>query len=163
MQSSLVNVIKKKHINVIKIKERQNFIKNLIPYAIKKGNKNKIENIFRTLLFYIIKNPQIYNDFNYDLFLNSIKNVTPALSVKTKRKGSKNIYLPIPITKMRSKFLASTWLIKSAKTKQHTKFYKNLAEEFLESAKKKSLSFKKCFELHKLVETSLSNIKVKIK
>lgn len=163
MQPSLVNVIKKQEINVIKIKERQNFINNLIPYVIKKGNKNKIENIFRTLLFYIIKNPQIFNDFNYDQFLNSIKNVTPALSVKTKRKGSKNIYLPIPITTARSKFLASTWLIKSAKTKQHTKFYKNLSEELLESAKKKSLSFKKCFELHKLVEASLSNIKIKIK
>ena len=44
-----------------------------------------------------------------------------------------------------------------------TKFYKNLSEEILESAFKKSISFKKCFELHKLAETSLSNIKIKLK
>ena len=163
MQTTLVDVIKKKDINVIKIKERQNFINNLIPYAVKKGNKNKIENIFRTLLFYIIKNPQTFNDFNYNHILNSVKNITPSLGVKTKRKGSKNIYLPVPITKARGKFLASTWLIKNAKSKQNTKFYKNLSEEILESTFKKSISFKKCFELHKLAETSLSNIKIKLK
>ena len=53
--------------------------------------------------------------------------------------------------------------IKNAKSKQNTKFYKNLSEEILESAFKKSISFKKCFELHKLAETSLSNIKIKLK
>ncbi len=163
MQTVLKDKLKKKNPTILKIKERQTFINNLIPYAIKKGNKNKIENIFRTLLFYIIKNPQTFTDFNYEFLLNSIKNVTPSLGVKTKRKGSKNIYLPVPITKARSKFLASSWLIKNANAKQNTKFYKNLSEEILESAKKKSASFKKCFELHKLAETSLSNIKIKLK
>ena len=163
MQTVLKDKLNKKNLNISKIKERQIFINNLIPYAVKEGNKNKIENIFRTLLFYIVKNPQIYTDFTYEHLLNSIKNITPSLGVKTKRKGSKNIYLPVPITKSRGKFLASTWLIKNANAKQNNKFYKNLSEEILESAKKKSTSFKKCFELHKLAETSLSNIKIKLK
>jgi ribosomal protein S7 len=85
---------------------RKSFI-NLMQYAIKKGNKNKIENIFRSLLFYIIKNPNLQNNFNFNDIFNAISNTSPKMSVKTKRKGSKNIYIPITITENHSKYLSS--------------------------------------------------------
>jgi ribosomal protein S7 len=141
---------------------RKSFI-NLMQYAIKKGNKNKIENIFRSLLFYIIKNPNLQNNFNFNDIFNAISNTSPKMSVKTKRKGSKNIYIPITITENHSKYLSSNWLITHSKLKNNNTFYKNLAEELNESSKKKSLSFKKCYEMHKLAEASLSNLKGKLK
>jgi ribosomal protein S7 len=38
---------------------------------------------------------------------NAFLNTTPYVSVKTKRKGSKNIYLPLKITKKRGKYLSA--------------------------------------------------------
>ena len=132
---------------------RQDYI-NLIQYAIKKGNKNKVENILRSLLFFIIKNPSIQNTFNFADIKKAILNTSPKISVKTKRKGSRNIYVPIKITPSRSKFLSSKWIISHAKLKTNNKFYKNLAEEIIDSSKKTSLSTKKRNDLHKLAEAN---------
>ena len=136
---------------------------NLIQYAIKKGNKNKMENIFRSLLFFIIKNNSIQHNFTFNNIATAISNTSPKISVKTKRKGSKNVYIPTTITKNHSKYLSSNWLLTHAKLKNNKCFYKNLAEELIESSHKKSLSFKKCYEMHKLAEASLSNLKNKAK
>jgi len=133
---------------------------SLIQYAIKKGNKTKIENFFKQLLKLIATNVVT---FNFKEILTAFENVTPTVGIKTKRKGSKNIYLPISLTKTRKKYLASNWLIQNAKTKQNKNFYKNLLEELQESSIKKSNSFKKCYDLHKLAENSLINIKLKLK
>jgi predicted small metal-binding protein len=38
-----------------------------------------------------------------------------------------------------------------------------LAEELNESSKKKCQSFRKCHEMHKLAETSINNLKEKLK
>ena len=73
-------------------------------YGIKKGNKAKIENVFRSLLFYITKTPSINNNFKFKDILKAFVETKPKISVKTKRKGSKNIYLPVTISKKRSKF-----------------------------------------------------------
>ena len=40
MQTVLKDKLKKKNLNILKIKQRQVFINNLIPYAVKEGNKN---------------------------------------------------------------------------------------------------------------------------
>ena len=136
---------------------------DLMQYGIKKGNKAKIENVFRSLLFYITKTPSINNNFKFKDILKAFVETKPKISVKTKRKGSKNIYLPVTISKKRSKFLSSNWILSNAREKTNKKFYKNLAEELMESSKKNSLSFRKCNDLHKLAEASINNLKQKLK
>jgi ribosomal protein S7 len=45
---------------------------------------------------------------NYENTLkNAFLNTTPYVSVKTKRKGSKNIYIPLKISPKRGKFLSA--------------------------------------------------------
>lgn len=150
-------------LNDLTIKEiRENFI-SLMQYTIKKGNKAKIEKMFRSLLFFIVKNPNIQNNFKFEDILIACKETMPKISVKTKRKGSKNIYVPCTITASRSKYLSSSWILFHAKNKSNNKFYKNLAEELNESSKKKSQSFRKCHEVHKLAEISINNLKEKLK
>ena len=52
--------------------------------------------------------------------------------------------------------LSSKWIISHAKLKTNNKFYKNLAEEIIDSSKKTSLSTKKRNDLHKLAEANFS-------
>jgi ribosomal protein S7 len=80
---------------------------NLIQYAIKKGNKNKIENIFRSLLFFITKTPSLHNNFNFEDIKKAVLNTSPKIGVKTRRKGSKTSYIPVKVTSSRSKYLSS--------------------------------------------------------
>ena len=90
---------------------------------------------------------------------NAFLNTTPYVSVKTKRKGSKNIYLPLKITKKRGKYLSAKWLLTNSFAKQKRNFYEGIVEELIDSSLKKSLSVKKRDELHKLADESLVNLK----
>ena len=136
---------------------------NLIQHAIKKGNKNKIENIFKKMLFDMKITSFSNNNFYFNSILKAVENITPIVGIKTKRKGSKNIYIPFPLTESRSNFLSSNWLIQNSLLKQNKSFHKNLIEELSETANKKSNSFKKYYDLQKLAETSSINVKYKLK
>ena len=136
---------------------------NLIQYAIKKGNKNKIENIFRSLLFFITRTPSLYNNFNFEDIKKAISNTSPSMGVTVKRKGSKNAYVPFKITPARSKFLSSKWIITHARLKTNKNFYKSLAEEIVNSSKKTSLSSKKRNDLHELSIASCKDLNKKIR
>lgn len=157
-------------VDSLKINNIRKSYNNLIQYAIKKGHKYKIEVMFKSLLFYIASQAhaskitnQSYEDKISSMFLKALEYTKPKVNVKAQRKGSKNIYIPISLTPSYSKYKSSHWLITHAKLKTNKEFYKNLAEEFLESSQKKSLSFKKCYEMHKLSVISLNNFKKKSK
>ena len=136
---------------------------SLMQYAIKKGNKNKIENTFRTLLFFIKNNPQIYDKFKFDDITKAFAYTNILMGVKIKRKGSKNIHVPIRFTPSRSNYLSCNSIITHANQKTNKYFYKNLADELIESSKKKSLSTKKSKNLYDLVESSLKSRANKVK
>lgn len=141
-------------------KNQQQFVTNythLLQYILKKGKKNTLETQFKKgVLFWMKSNLQKnYKKTLTDAFLNT----TPYISVKTKRKGSKNIYLPTKISKKRGQFLSAKWLLTNSFSKQKRNFYEGIVEELLESSLKKSLSVKKRDELHKLAEESLVNLK----
>jgi hypothetical protein len=85
----------------------RNTYKNYIPYLIKTGNKYKIENMFREILFYGTNTISKKNQFKLETIMDVFKNTTPVVSVKTKRQGSRNIFLPKKITKNRRKYLGS--------------------------------------------------------
>lgn len=160
MSKSFLNKIELKNKKTATIRE---IYSNLIQYAIKKGNKNTIENILLKMLFNIKKKKLTNNVLTFDGILKAFENITPVVGIKTKRKGSKNIYIPIALTKNRSRYLASNWLIENALLKQNKSFQENLAEELFESSLKKSNSFKKYYDLQKLAESSTNNLKSKLK
>jgi len=140
--------------------------KNLMQYRIKQGKKTLIENTFKKGLLFWMKtksvNPVSIENVNknkpitFNNVLNqALHNVTPFVNIKTKRKGSKNIYIPVRLTLRHSKFLAAKWILTTADIKSTSKFYENLINELKESAVNKSLSVKKYIELYKVVEENL--------
>jgi small subunit ribosomal protein S7 len=131
--------------------------KNFLQYFIKKGNKAKMETIFKKGFLFWIKN---LNQQNFDSTLKTaFINTTPVVGVKTARKGSKNIYVPTRLTSRRGKFLSAKWMSSNILAKKKNKIYESIVEELIESSSKKSTSAKKRDELHKLAEENLVNFK----
>lgn len=139
------NKIYKKKKLLKKINFNRNF-KNLMKHSLRTGYKYKIENLSRTILFYIKKLPKIKRikkNFKFRYLEQAFLQTKPGLSFRLKRKGSRIIKKPFLIKKRRSSFLSSKWLITFAKNRTNKDFYKNLAEEILDSCYNKSLSCKK--------------------
>lgn len=130
--------------------------KQFLQYLIKKGKKNKLENIFRKNICYwgTLQNKK------FDFVLEkAFSNTIPFVGVKTKRKGSKNIYVPIRLTLRKGKFLSAKWMITAGTLKKRRNFFEGILEELIESSLQKSSSAKKRNDLHKLAEESLVNLR----
>lgn len=158
----------KQHFNLIN--KNINFLKNsfsfnyyvfLLQLLIKKGYKYSLEQLFKRSLIFWIKH-YTKNKFLSVLHL-AFLNLTPRVSVITKRKGSKNIYIPYRLSKKKSRFLAARWLITNAFLKKKRNFFEGILEELLECSLKMSISLKKKEELLKLAEENLHNLKKKRK
>ena len=133
----------------------------LLQYLIKKGKKYTLEKIFKQSLIFWIKN---YSKNNFLFTLNNAYiNLIPHVSVITKRKGSKNIYIPYKLSSKKGRFLATRWLVLNSLLKKKRKFYEGILEELLECSLKTSISIKKKEELLKLAEENLHNLKKKRK
>lgn len=144
---------KNSYLNLTYIENYKNFSQHLI----KKGKKATVENSIKKGFAHWIKHIE---QKNFDVVLqNAFLYTKPLVGVKPKRKGSKNIYLPLKLTERRSSFLSSKWMLTNAFAKNKRKFYEGVIEELIESSLKKSNSNKKCDELHKLAEESLVNIR----
>lgn len=131
--------------------------KKLLKYLIKKGKKNTLEILFRKGIIFWIKDIQ-NKDFN-EVLMNAFLNTIPFINVKTKRKGSRNIYIPMKISEKKGDFLASNWILTNAFAKKKRNFYEGIVEELIECSLKKSPSLKKREDLYKLAEDNLGNLK----
>lgn len=116
-----------------------------------------MENLFKKGFLFWIKN---LNQHKFDSTLKTaFANTIPVVGVKTTRKGSKNIYVPMRLTPRRGKFLAAKWMSSNVLAKKKYNLYESVVEELIESASKKSSSTKKRDDLHKLAEENLINFK----
>lgn len=133
----------------------------LLQFLVKKGKKYSLEKIFKQSLIFWIQN---YSKNSFlSVLSNAFNNLIPHVSVITKRKGSKNIYIPYKLSVKKGRFLATRWLVLNALLKKKRKFYEGILEELLECSLKTSTSIKKKEELLKLAEENLHNLKKKRK
>ena len=136
------------------INKYNNHYKKFIQFSTKKGEKHTIENAYRKALFYAAKKQS-----NFWITTDSaIENTTTYLNVKIKRKGSKNIYIPIKIKKNYRNFLAYNWILNNVKKKSSFKFHQKFINEIVDTSENKSASSKKKTEVYKLVEENIHNI-----
>ena len=129
--------------------------KNFIQFAIKKGKKETMEKILRDSLFAVAKNNKKQFWTNIE---KAVENTTMLLNIKVKRKGSKNIYIPIKMKPGYSKFLSYNWILKSAKNRHEKKLSNKFVNEIIDTAENKSNSIKKKIEIYKLIEDNMHNV-----
>ena len=89
-----------------------------------------------------------------DIFKLAIKNASPMLEVKTRRIGGANYQVPIEVSKHRQFFLASQWIINSARNRSGKSMAECLASELISAASGEGGAIKKKDDTHRMAEAN---------
>ena len=94
-----------------------------------------------------------------NVFEQAIKNIAPAVALKSRRVGGANYQVPVPVIGDRRQTLAMTWIIEGCrrdywKVREPT-MAERLADEFIAAAvKKEGVAMKKREETHRMAEAN---------
>ena len=88
------------------------------------------------------------------IFDKAIENVMPKIEVRPKRVGWSIYQVPQEVKQKRQLFLASKWIIESARSKKGASFPKFLANELIEAANETWNAYKKKLEVYKMAEAN---------
>jgi len=88
------------------------------------------------------------------IFDEAIKNVSPAVEVKSKRIGGANYQVPREVRGERRLSLAIRWLIGAAQSKKGKPMAEKLAEELLLASKNEGNAIKKKLDTHRMAEAN---------
>lgn len=115
------------------------------------GKKGTAEKILYDA-FDIIKKQT--NQEPLDVFTEAMKNIKPALEVKSRRVGGSNVQVPIEVSDDRAQALALRWLVNYAKLRNGKGMAINLANEIMDAAKSVGGAVKKREDTHKMAEAN---------
>ena len=122
-----------------------------INYIMRKGKKSVAEKVvYRS--FEIIEEKTKSNPI--EIFDKALKNVSPALEVKSRRVGGANYQVPQPVRTERKIQLAFRWIILAAKAKKGQPMATKLAEEFILASKNEGAAIKKKLDTHRMAEAN---------
>ncbi|MDO8743184.1 MAG: 30S ribosomal protein S7 [Candidatus Azambacteria bacterium] len=89
-----------------------------------------------------------------ELFDKAIKNISPALEVKSRRVGGANYQVPQPVRPERKLQLVFRWIIIAAKAKKGKPMSEKLAEELMLAANNEGAAVKKKLDTHRMAESN---------
>ena len=89
-----------------------------------------------------------------EVFNQAIKNIMPAVKVKSRRVGGATYQVPIEVKSGQGRSLAIRWLIAFAMERKGMGMDRKLAEEILEAAEGKGGAVKKRQDTHKMAEAN---------
>ena len=89
-----------------------------------------------------------------DVFDEALKNVMPAVEVKSKRVGGANYQVPMPVRGERKYALAYRWLLTAARGKKGRPMCEKLAEELMLAAKGEGEAVKRRAEVQRMAEAN---------
>ncbi|QQG45881.1 MAG: 30S ribosomal protein S7 [Candidatus Niyogibacteria bacterium] len=84
----------------------------------------------------------------------AIKNISPALEVRSRRVGGANYQVPREVRPERRLTLAMRWLIQAAESKKGKPMSEKLAEELILASKNEGAAVKKKEDTHKMAEAN---------
>ena len=88
------------------------------------------------------------------MFASAIKNVAPAMEVKSKRVGGANYQVPFPVRGERRQALAFRWLIGATRSKKGKPMVEKLAEELLAASNNEGAAVKKRMDVARMAEAN---------
>jgi small subunit ribosomal protein S7 len=88
------------------------------------------------------------------IFDKALENIMPRIEVRPKRVGGSIYQVPQEVNPKRQLFLASKWIIDSARSKKGAAFSKFLANELIEAANETGNAYKKKLDVYKMAEAN---------
>ena len=88
------------------------------------------------------------------VFEKAMKNIKPALEVKSRRVGGANYQVPVEVKPERAQALAFRWLAQYARLRSGHSMAENLANEIIDASNGVGASVKKREDTHKMAEAN---------
>ena len=89
-----------------------------------------------------------------DVYAEAMKNISPALEVKSRRVGGSNYQVPIEVSKDRSQALGLRWLVNYARLRGGKGMAENLANEIIDASNGTGAAVKKREDTHRMAEAN---------
>ncbi len=89
-----------------------------------------------------------------DVYAEALKNISPALEVKSRRVGGSNYQVPMEVSDERAQTLALRWLVNYAKLRNGKGMAINLANEIIDASNGVGGAVKKREDTHKMAEAN---------
>jgi len=89
-----------------------------------------------------------------EVFDAAIKNVSPAIEVKSRRVGGANYQIPIPVRGERRLSLAFRWMIEAAKSHKGKPMAEKIAEELVSAANNEGAAVKERADVHRMADAN---------
>lgn len=89
-----------------------------------------------------------------EVFEAALKEITPALEVRSRRVGGANYQVPMPVRGNRKQALAFRWLIAAAKSKKGRPMAQKLANEIMAAAEGEGDAVRKKTDVHRMAESN---------
>lgn len=126
-------------------------IAKLINYVMKDGKKSTATRVVYDA-FAIIEEET--KKTAVEVFDEALKNIMPAVEVKSKRVGGANYQVPMPVRGERKYALAYRWVLLAARGKKGRPMCEKLAEELMLAAKGEGEAVKKRAEVQRMAEAN---------
>ena len=126
-------------------------VAKFINYIMKSGKKGAAEKIFYGAMDIIEAKTKTDG---LKIFKKGIENTSPSVEVKSRRIGGANYQVPIEVPKHRQFFLASHWLIDSARSRSGKSMADCLALELISAANNEGGAIKKKEDTHRMAEAN---------
>ena len=88
------------------------------------------------------------------IFHEALRNVSPAVEVKSRRVGGATYQVPVEVRTDRARALAIRWLITAARNRSETTMAARLSSELLDAANNRGNAVKKREDTHKMAEAN---------
>ena len=89
-----------------------------------------------------------------NLFHEALRNVSPALEVRSRRVGGATYQVPVEVRPDRSRALAIRWIINAARARNEPTMMSRLSSELMDAASNRGSAVKKREDTHKMAEAN---------
>jgi small subunit ribosomal protein S7 len=126
-------------------------VAKFINYVMKDGKKSTAQNIVYSA--FAIMAEQTKQD-PVEIFDTAIKNLEPAVEVRSRRVGGGNYQVPVTVNPNRRFNLACRWLLEAARGQKGKPMAEKLANELLNAYKKEGAAIKKKMDVYRMAEAN---------
>jgi small subunit ribosomal protein S7 len=144
--------VKKRNIPKPDIKFGSERLEKFINYVMQDGKKDTSRKIVYGALD-VIKAKMSVEDPT-EIFESAIRNVGPAIEVRSRRVGGSNYQVPREVRPERKQMLAFRWLIDAARAKKGKPMHEKLAEELMMAHNNEGIAIKKRDDTKKMAESN---------
>ena len=126
-------------------------VSQFINYIMLNGKKSVARNVFYGAMDIIEKE---YSQDPLNVFNTAIKNVSPAVEVRSRRVGGANYQVPVEVRPARKTSLAFRWLLDAVRKKKGKSTDKKLAEELMDAFNQTGAVIKKKDDTQRMAEAN---------